>query len=72
MLQSYVRDIYPGLSSQTTSIELESIIVKDSVNLGFFDVHSPVIQRPTRTSWEEAANEILQEHAELWERLSKL
>jgi len=64
-------DVRPGPSSQTTSV-LESLVAEDSVNLGFYDVDSPIIQGPARSSWEEAANEVLQEHAGLWERLSKL
>ncbi len=71
MLPLYM-DIRPGPSSQTTSVRVENLVVKDSINLGFFDTNSPIIQSPARSSWEEAANEVLQEHAELWERLSKL
>ena len=71
-MMSLYMDIRPGPSSQTTSVEIENLVAKESMNLGFFDTNSPIIQTLARSSWEEAANEVLQEHAELWERLSKL
>ena len=71
MLSSCLQNVRPGFSSQTTSVKLESFIVKDSVTLSFFDAYSPIIQRPRRI-WEKVAREVLQEHAELWERLAKL
>jgi len=71
MLLSRLQNVRPGFSSQTTSVKLESFIVKDSVNLSFSDVYSPIIQRPRRI-WEKVTHEVLQEHAELWERLAKL
>jgi hypothetical protein len=71
MLASYMQSVYPGPSSQTTSVQLENLI-EDSGNLSFSDAYtySPPIQ--VSGSWEEEANKVLQEHAELWERLSKL
>jgi hypothetical protein len=63
-------DVKPGPSSQTSSVEIENIRGID-VDLSFFDAHSPSIQNPTKT-WEEEAEQVLEEHAELWERLSKL
>ena len=71
MLLSRLQNVRPGFSSQTTSVKLESFVVKGSVNLSFFDAYSPVIQRPRR-AWEEVTHEVLREHAELWERLAKL
>jgi hypothetical protein len=71
MLLSRVQNVQPGFSSQTTSVKLESFIVKDGVTLSFFDAYSPVIQRP-RSIWEKVTREVLQERAELWERLAKL
>jgi len=71
MLSSRLQNVRPGFSSQTTSVKLENFIVKDSMTLSFFDAYSPIIQRPRRI-WEKVAREVLQEHAELWERLAKL
>lgn len=72
MLLSRVQNVRPGFSSQTTSVKLESFIVKDSVNLSFSDVYSPIIIQRPRRIWEKVTHEVLQEHAELWERLAKL
>jgi len=69
MWQPY--DVRPGPSSQTTST-VANFVVQDSINLSFFDADSPIIQGPTRSSWEKVVNEVLCEHAELWERLSEL
>lgn len=65
-------DVRPRPSSQTTSVKVENLAIEDSINFAFFDTTSPTIQSPARSSWEEAASEVLKEHAELWERLSRL
>lgn len=65
-------DARPGFSSQTTTIQIENIVAMDVVNHGSFDAYSPTIESPRRGSWEEVAREVLQERADLWEKLSEL
>jgi len=65
-------NIYPGPSSQTTSVEIENLATNDSFNLGSSDATTPVIHARASSSWEDAAREVLQEYADLWKELSRL
>lgn len=68
-LQLY--EVSPGPSSQTTSV-IEEIIIPESLNLKFFDVNAPQIEMAGRDTWDDSANQILQAHNELWDRLAEL
>ena len=68
----YNQNIYPGPSSQTTNVKIENLVIYDRLNLSCFNAHTPIICRPKTSKWEAAAKEVLQEYADLWEKLSKL
>ena len=61
-----------GPSSQTTNDQLELVFVSDTLSLDFFDINSYVIPTTGQRTWREVASEVLQEDADLWERLSAL
>ncbi len=63
-----------GPSSQTSNDQIGLVSANEvlSLNLDFFDISSYVVQRTTQQRWRQVAAEVLQEDAELWERLSAL
>ena len=67
-----LRQLYPGTSSQTTSMQIKGIAIKETQHLGGFDTYSPDIQQLEQDIWQQVAREILRENASLWERLAKL
>ncbi len=66
-----IYDIQPGLSSQTTCA-VEEIVAQDSLSLRFFDINAPTIETSEKNIWDITANQILQEHKDLWARLAVL
>lgn len=63
--------VQPGPSSQTTSVVIEGFI-NDSFALHSFDIPSAVIEPQSRQAWRGAANDVLEENRELWERIADL
>jgi len=70
-IQVQPSSVQAGPSSQTTSMEIENLVTS-RMQCGFFNAESPNIRPAVENPWEEAAKSILQERAELWEKLSKI
>lgn len=63
-------NIMPTELSQTTN-NIELIVKTEMNNLGFFDSDAPTIES-SADDWKKVSDEVLNEHAELWEKLAKL
>jgi hypothetical protein len=71
MIRVYGDGTLPGPSSQTTSLPIDRQVVKVETSVGYVDVRSrPVFQ--TRRGWDDAVDAVLEEDADLWQRLAKL
>ena len=64
--------IYSEFSSQTSNINFEELANIDEINLGFYDATTLIIEPPRERPWDIAANEVLQDNKELWERLAEI
>lgn len=59
-------------SSQTTNIRIENIVPDENFSLRYFDAQPAVIYQTLNKSWSEAANDVLKNNSELWQRLAEL
>jgi hypothetical protein len=71
MLVELYGQVRPGPSSQTTN-NIEEVVLPNSLNLGFYDANTLIIETSKKSKWDETAERVLQEHTELWETLSEL
>lgn len=73
-------NIYPRHYSQTTSMQIELMSEGGNLALGFYDIASHVIERPTKRTWDAdqpqpeviaSLERSLREHSDIWKELAK-